>query len=420
MIGYCGTGYNGMQIQDNQPQFKTIEGDIFKALVAAGAVSKNNSNDLKKNDFMRAARTDKGVHAAGNVISLKMIIEDEDIVEKINAQLPEQIRVWGYSRVNKGFDCRKMCSSRVYEYLLPTYSFLPPNPSSPLGEVCHSKELEDAEFWDPLEEEAKKRNIDMNIVKDALVAQSEGIETTMAAQVTLQAYKKMVREMKTKYRTSAGKLAKFQETLNLFKGHHNFHNFTVGKDYRDKSANRYMLNFKVSEPFEIEGIEWVSVKVHGQSFMLHQIRKMIGLTTMIVRTGAPSKKLLAAFKAQKVNIPKAPALGLLLEQPVYDGYREYLERFGYQPLSFEKYEAEMEAFKKKFIYDKIYAQEVEENVFSGFYSFVDSFDIDRQDSNGGLSIGAFLTRMTEYELEEEAKAQAEADLANAPKTPLDP
>ena len=48
---------------------------------------------------MRAARTDKGVHAAGQVISLKMITEDPNIVEKINSHLPEQIRIWGESLV---------------------------------------------------------------------------------------------------------------------------------------------------------------------------------------------------------------------------------------------------------------------------------------------------------------------------------
>ncbi len=40
----------------------------------------------------RAARTDKGVSAAGNVVSLKMMIGYPDIVERINAHLPEQAR----------------------------------------------------------------------------------------------------------------------------------------------------------------------------------------------------------------------------------------------------------------------------------------------------------------------------------------
>ncbi|CAB4404969.1 unnamed protein product [Rhizophagus irregularis] len=69
LVGFCGTGYQGMQINRNA---KTIEEDLFKAFVAAGAVSKDNSDDPKKVGLMRAARTDKGVHAAGNLISLKI------------------------------------------------------------------------------------------------------------------------------------------------------------------------------------------------------------------------------------------------------------------------------------------------------------------------------------------------------------
>jgi tRNA pseudouridine38-40 synthase len=47
----------------------------------------------------RAARTDAGVHAAGNVVSIKMIVSVpgvDDIVYRINEELPPEIRVWGY------------------------------------------------------------------------------------------------------------------------------------------------------------------------------------------------------------------------------------------------------------------------------------------------------------------------------------
>lgn len=37
-----------------------------------------------------------------------------------------------------------------------------------------------------------------------------------------------------------------------------------------------MWFLQVNDPIIIEGMEWISVKLHGQSFMLHQIRKMIG------------------------------------------------------------------------------------------------------------------------------------------------
>ena len=45
---------------------RTIEGEFFQALVKAGAVSADNSDDHRKVDVQRAARTDAGVHAAGN------------------------------------------------------------------------------------------------------------------------------------------------------------------------------------------------------------------------------------------------------------------------------------------------------------------------------------------------------------------
>lgn len=49
----------------------------------------------------RAARTDAGVHAAGNLVSIKMITAIPgviDIVARINEELPAEIRVWGYVR----------------------------------------------------------------------------------------------------------------------------------------------------------------------------------------------------------------------------------------------------------------------------------------------------------------------------------
>jgi tRNA pseudouridine38-40 synthase len=44
--------------------------------------------------FQRAARTDKGVSAAENLLSLKMELAP-DTLEKLNNVLPKQIRVFG-------------------------------------------------------------------------------------------------------------------------------------------------------------------------------------------------------------------------------------------------------------------------------------------------------------------------------------
>lgn len=76
---------------------------------------------------MRAARTDKGVSAVGQVVSLKMVVgfTHYDVISSINKHLPDQIRVLGYTKTTAGFDARKHCDKRRYEYVLPVWAFDP-------------------------------------------------------------------------------------------------------------------------------------------------------------------------------------------------------------------------------------------------------------------------------------------------------
>ncbi|AET37939.1 pseudouridine synthase PUS1 Ecym_2190 [Eremothecium cymbalariae DBVPG len=384
MVGYCGTGYHGMQYNPPNP---TIEAALFDAFVKAGAISKANSTDLKKNGFMRAARTDKGVHAGGNVISLKLIIEDSSIREKINDILPPSIRVWSINRVNKAFDSRKLCSSRWYEYLLPTYSLIGPKPGSYLyQEVEQSKEelpnvLDDDEesvqFWKSFEKTVKATFTEQELqeIVEYTPPSREAFDESNDLYQKVKQYKKIENSHRRAYRVSESKLNKFRSSLEQYLGHHNFHNFTLGKDFKDPSACRFIKEVTVSEPFVIGDMktEWVSIKIHGQSFMLHQIRKMISMATLITRCGCPISRISQAYGPQKINIPKAPALGLLLEFPVYDGYNKRLEEFGYEPINFSKYQRDIDSFKMVHIYDKIYKEEVDENVFNAFFSYIDAF-----------------------------------------------
>ena len=436
-------------MQVNPPE-KTIEGDLFKAFVDAGAISKDNANDPKKSSFMRAARTDKGVHAAGNVVSLKLIIEDSDIVEKINSHLPETIRLWGISRTNKAFECRKMCGSRIYEYLIPSYAFLPPKPESalaqrikeaneetpgiskpdPTGEafwadvhrqlaeagineedlrrtqrIAENQELEqvkkrrggDTKTAEPSKSE-KEGEVDSAPVEpssedktesaepssetkiESTELQTESAEPSSEANAESEKLSVLFKKIRTienaarrAFRIPNERLEEIRTAFKVYEGGHNFHNFTVGKDFKDPSAQRYMKSLTVSDPKLINNTEWLSIKIHGQSFMLHQIRKMVAMVALVIRTGCPLERISQAFNQPRINIPKAPSLGLLLEQPVYEGYNTRLGTFGYEPINFDKYQDTVEAFKMKHIYDKIYSEEAKENVFHGFFAFIDSF-----------------------------------------------
>jgi tRNA pseudouridine38-40 synthase len=429
------------------PDQRTIEGDLFQAFVGAGAISKSNADDPKKSSLVRCARTDKGVHAAGNVISLKLIIEDPDIVAKINSHLAPQIRVWGIHRTTGGFSCYAACDSRWYEYLIPTYAFLPPHPSSYLAKQLEKIAAEDGkteeaqkeqhdvlQFWENVERhyiqpilqklspEVRDRVEDALYKTDSVprlgsdgvaallgeeagdvaedgtevsvqdtTAQTERVpsmddpDTTVGDTVDpaananaleaetkgdpeLQDAIKAIRQAyitaKKAYRISTSRLARVQEALGMYVGTHNYHNFTIKKSAKDPSSKRFIKSFKVNgSPVIIKDSEWLSLKVHGQSFMMHQIRKMVGMAALVVRCGSTLQRMNEAMTTDIVNIPKAPGLGLLLERPVFDGYNDFKAKDNErEKIDFTKYESEILAFKQSQIYDRIFEDEEKELV----------------------------------------------------------
>lgn len=415
---------------------KTIEGDLFTAFVAAGAISKANADDPKKSALVRCARTDKGVHAAGNMISLKLIIEDPDIVEKINANLTPQIRVWGIERTIGSFSCYQACDSRWYEYLLPSHCLLPPHPSSWLARMLvetadevgdregyESRQDEVKDFWKEVEEKDIKPVLDAvdedikQLVVKALyeepsypsldadeasgkpkneqvsgasnsasaepaqsgdpthypgqtdpstiinAAPSLTIDQKKRIEAAVKTLKLAYNEAKRRYRIPASRIARLQSALSAYVGTRNYHNYTILKTFRDPSSKRNIKSFVVNpEPKIINDSEWLSLKVHGQSFMMHQIRKMVGMASLVVRCGTPVERIEQSYRDNKFSIPKVPGLGLLLERPVFDSYNTLqAPKHGREKLDFGKWEAQMEDFKQKEIYQRIFEEEAKEN-----------------------------------------------------------
>jgi len=107
-IAYLGTEYYGFQ---RQPGLATVEGEILSALEEIGLVQ-----DIDKCGFGIAGRTDRGVHALGNVISF--LTDERVIINQINDVLPRSIRVLAQEKVPLQFKVR-YALSRHYRYLLP-------------------------------------------------------------------------------------------------------------------------------------------------------------------------------------------------------------------------------------------------------------------------------------------------------------
>lgn len=174
-------------------------------------------------------------------------------IEKINEHLPKVIRIFGVKRVTKGFNSKTHCDARTYTYMLPTVAFAD---------------------------------------KETTPAQEE-------------------------YRLNEELLKEINDVLSLYVGTKNYHNFTSKKKNNDPSAFRYIVSFVCEPPFVRKGVEFVVLKVKGQSFMMHQIRKMVGLVLAIIRGHTTKETLAKAFTTERVNIPRAPGLGLVLDYVHY-------------------------------------------------------------------------------------------------------
>ncbi len=165
----------------------------------------------------------------------------------------------------------------------------------------------------------------------------------------------------TSFRLTSETLQKVNRLFSLYKGTHNFHNFTSQKGPRDPSAKRYITHMSCGEPFMRQEAEFAVITVRGQSFMMHQIRKMVGLVIAVVKGYVDEGVIERSWGEDKVDVPKAPGLGLVLERVHFDRYNK---RFGgdgiHETLEWTEEEETIAAFKDKHIYPSIVETELHE------------------------------------------------------------
>ncbi|UXI20133.1 BCL-6 corepressor [Sarcoptes scabiei] len=304
-LGYSGRGYFGMQRQIRNEKIiddlPTIENELLKSFWKAELITENEYNTPSLLRFQRAARTDKNVSALRQIISLNLPMNADSYLKKINENLPKKIRVFGLKKATKYFDCKNFCDARTYCYLLPSFS------------ICKISDT----------------SIDS-------------------------------------FRCSKELIQDFNDILSLYIGTKNFHNFTAHKNPTDPSARRYITRFECSQPFYLKHLdkelEFINIRVRGQSFMLHQIRKMIGLAIAIMNGFTDRNSLERAFSSERIDVPIAPGLGLYLEDIHFDRYNKKYGGDGiHQPILWDEYNDEIATFKSNFIYTEIAATEIQES-----------------------------------------------------------
>ena len=338
-FGYNGDGYQGMQ---RNPGAKTIEDDLESAIVKAGGIAESNAGDFNKVHWNRAARTDKGVSAVGQVVSFKCMNADdgntETIVRLINEHLPRgKIVAFGATRVTGGFSAKNQCDRRKYEYVVPVRTF---DRRFPKKRKRNPVDGDDENGHD------EKKNDENAPNGEGLEDEKEDDEENNDTQEEEEPYVFTEEERK-----------KVNGILKHFVGTHNFHNYSTKVDCDTPQARRFVISFSCSMPFKIQGEDFVKFEILGQSFLFNMIRKLVGMTVAVARDFCDVSDLLFALRTkQRVNTPMAPELGLFLCECQYDAYNK---RFSAErePLRLENWRDKVDAFKHQTVYQHIYDRE---------------------------------------------------------------
>lgn len=164
-----------------------------------------------------------------------------------------------------------------------------------------------------------------------------------------------------------------------YKGTHSFHNFTSGKLMSDPSAKRYIINFWLEEPFIYKDMEFITLKITGQSFVMHQIRKMIGLLISMVTGYAKEDHFERAFTEPLTDIPKAPGTGLVLMKVHYNAYNKQYEH-SHGNLEWESSQEKLKEFYTKFVMPIIYDEEVENKCMLSWLDTLPNHDYSGENS----------------------------------------
>lgn len=328
LVAYNGKSYRGVQLS---PDFPTIEKCLLDALHRKTYISDANMGELRKISWSRNSRTDKGVHSISTVFCCKLephLLESSDdpfgfqIADSLNLLLPKDISCISLQRISDGVNARFACSWREYEMLFPKKYLIENNWT--LGEVNETilkKFIGHHSFHNftsgvnfqlmsPLGEEKTKSNANSDPVEvkegdfDEEVADDDKDDDSLSF-VDGMGTATAIPESKIRRKLPTGKGI----------GTNNWRRSIIHCYVKSGSLEDVSINNNRAPSFCI-------LSVKANSFLLHQIRKMMTLLLWILTRKVPVSIVDSLLTSPiLLPIPPAPEISLI---KVDCGY-EYLK-----------------------------------------------------------------------------------------------